>query len=317
VRAAAAAQRIPLLGSSDNWGVDIQGRPDLEGITTSFRVVTHDYFDVMGIHVRRGRGFLPIDRADTERVVVINEAFAAQYYPDDDPVGRVLHTGFAPRDERGERIIGVVHDVAENRLTDPMAPARYMLYEQLPGGILSQTTFVLRAESAAAAPALVQSARGTLEKQAPRLAIHRATTMQGVFDRAVGPAGQVVTLVSLLAGLAIVLGAIGVYGAISQFVTRRSRDYGIQIALGLRPGRLVSQVMGRGLRLVVLGSAVGLLASAAVTRLLSSLLFGVTPADPAALGGAVMALLLVGALAALVPALRASRTDPVRALRQQ
>ena len=142
------------------------------------------------------------------------------------------------------------------------------------------------------------------------MAVHRVTSMQAVFDEAVGPAGQVVTLVSMLAGLALVLGAVGVYGVISHFVARRTRDYGIQIALGLPPARLVSQVVGRGLRLVGIGSAVGVAAALLLTNLLSSLLYGVSAADPQAIAGAVLALLAVGSLAAWVPARRPATPTP-------
>ena len=118
--------------------------------------------------------------------------------------------------------------------------------------------------------------------------------MQAIFDLARGPAGQIVTLLSLLAGLALVLGAVGVYGVISHYVTRRSRDYGIRIALGQTPSRVVWQVVGRGAALVALGSAIGVAAALALTRVLSSLLYGVEATDPLALAGAVLVLLVVG-----------------------
>jgi putative ABC transport system permease protein len=314
VRAAAATQKLPLRGSGDNWGVSVVGRSDLDGGTTFVRLVTPDYFEALGIPLRKGRGFAASDRPTTERVVVINEAFARKYFAADDPIGRVLQTGF---DDQGERIIGVVGNVAEANLTDAAAPARYMLYAQVPDGISTETTFVVRTASAAEMPALIQAARGTLAREAPQLAVDRVTSMQAVFDEAVGPAGQVVTLVALLAGLALVLGAVGVYGVLSHFVARRARDYGIQIALGLPPTRLVSQVVGRGLRLVGIGSAVGVASALLLTDLLSSLLYGVSAADPQAIAGAVLALLAVGSLAAWVPARRASRTDPAVVLREQ
>ena len=310
----AATQKLPLRGPGDSWGLSIAGRPDLDGTTTFVRLVTADYFRALGIAVRRGRGFLGTDRTTTERVVVINEALAAKYFGSENPIGRVLQTGF---DEHGERIVGVVANVAEANLTDAPAPARYMLYEQVPTAILPETTFVLRVASAADVPAMVQAARNTLEREAPHVAVHRVTSMQAVFDEAVGPAGQVVTLVSMLAGLALVLGAVGVYGVISHFVARRSRDYGIRIALGLAPTRLVSQVVGRGLGLVGIGSAVGVVAALLFTRLLASLLYGVSAADPPAIAGAVLALVAVGSVAAWFPARRASHTDPAVVLREQ
>jgi len=166
-------------------------------------------------------------------------------------------------------------------------------------------------------PGIVQAARSTLTQRSRSLAVDRLTTLDIVFDEAVGPAGQVVHLLGLLAILALVLGAVGVYGMISHFVSRRTRDYGIRIAMGLAPRKLVSQVMARGLALVGLGSAVGIVAASMLTGVLSSLLHGVHAADPGSLAAAVAALLVVGATAALVPARRASRTDPVLVLRQE
>ncbi|HEV8128429.1 MAG TPA: FtsX-like permease family protein, partial [Candidatus Eisenbacteria bacterium] len=122
---------------------------------------------------------------------------------------------------------------------------------------------------------------------------------------------------SILALLALVLGAVGVYGMISQFVARRAREYGIRMALGLSAKRVVAHVLGRGLRLIGMGSLLGILAALLLARLLSSLLYGVRAADPQALAAAVAALILVGAAAAFVPARRASRTDPIAVLREQ
>jgi predicted permease len=313
VRGAAATQRLPLRGSSDNWGMKVAGKPELDGTSTFMRVVTPDYFETMGIRLRKGRGFTAADTTASERLVVVNEAFVARVFPDEDPIGRTLYTGF---DERGERIIGVVNDVAEGALTDGPAAARYMLYEHVGNGVLPGATLVLRAASADQMAAAIQAARQTISREAPQLAIQRTLTMQSVFDEAVGPTGQVVVLVSLLAGLALVLGAVGVYGVISHFVTRRSRDYGICIALGLAPRQVMVQVVRRGLLLVVIGSMAGIAAAVALTSGLASLLYGVEAADPLVLAGAVITLMVVGAVAALLPARRASLTDPAVVLRQ-
>jgi putative ABC transport system permease protein len=312
VRAVAAAERIPLRGSSDNWGMAIKGKPEVTGAVTAFRMITGDYFTAMNIAVRRGRGFVPADRLSTERFVVINEALAAKYFPGEDPLGRVVETF----DDRGERIIGVVANVAENTLTDPPVPARYMLYEQVPV-MQPAATFVLAGANAEEVPRLLAAARTALQRDGSRLAIERTLSMASVFDDAVGAPGRLATLLSLLAGLALLLGAIGVYGMISHFVTRRVREYGIRLALGLPPGRVLSLVLGRGLRLVGIGSALGIAAALALTRLLASLLYGVGAADPPVLAAAVAALLVSGACAAFIPALRASRTDPAFVLRQQ
>jgi putative ABC transport system permease protein len=309
VESVAATQKLPLRGSGDNWGLHIVGRPPLNA-TTAFRMVTPGYFRTLGMPITRGRDFSPSDGEGSERVVVVNEALAARFFPGEDPLGKVLQTFGEP----GERIVGVVANAAEADLRDPPVPARYVLYQQVPF-LDNQTTFVLRVKSVDAASVL-RDAQATIGRESSLLAVQQMTTMQHVVDLALGPTGQVVTLVSLLAGVALVLGAVGVYGVISHFVARRARDFGIRLALGQQPLLVIRQVVGRGLALVALGSVVGVAAAIGLSRLLASLLYGVQPNDPLALGGAVALLIAVGLLAAFVPARRASRMDPAVVLRQ-
>ena len=309
----AATQKLPLRGSGDNWGIRIDGRPDAESTTTAYRMVTHDYFEALGAEIRRGRGFESGDRAGSEKVIVINEALAARYFPGEDPINRLIYTGL--EDQRA-RVIGIVEDMAEAALTDAPVPARYLLLDQNPS-VWQQVTFVMRTSTASEAPAVLQAARTSLQREARQLAVARLGTLASVFDLAVGPAGQLVTLLSLLAGLALVLGAVGVYGMTSHFVARRTRDYGIYLALGLSPWQVLGQVVRRGTALVATGSALGIAVALMLTGLMSSLLYGVGSADPVSLIGAVVVLLATGVMAALVPAWRASRTDPAVVLRQQ
>jgi predicted permease len=312
VTSVAATHKLPLRGSGDNWGIRIQGKPDIPDATTFFRAVSRDYFTTMGIRVVRGRGFDASDREGNDPVVVINEALAAKFFPGEDPIGRVLTTFRGP----GERIIGVVANVADGELTTGPAPSRYMMYDQMPAAIWHQVSFILRTGSPEGVPPLLEGARSVIRQAGSQFAVQKTTTLQAVFDLSVGAAGQMVTLLSLLAGLALVLGAVGVYGVISHYVMRRSRDYGICIALGQRPGKVVQQVVGRGAMLVAIGSAIGVVGALVVTKVLASLLHGVEATDPLALAGAVAVLLLVGMLAAFVPARRASLTDPALVLRQ-
>jgi predicted permease len=312
VRMSAAAQKVPLRGAGDNWGFSIRGRTDVTGVTTAFRMVTRDYFATMGMPIVHGSGFQPSDRLGSAPVVVINEAMAARFFPAEDPVGRIISTGFG---DAGERIVGVVANAAEASLTDPPVPARYMLFEHVPF-MYHQLSFVLRTDGERQTAAVIRSARSTIARSGSPFAVQETTTMQALFDRAVGPAGQLVWLVSLLAALALLLGAVGVYGVISHYVARRSRDYGIQIALGQEPSRIVRQVVGRGARLVALGGALGVGGAVLLTRTLAALLHGVAPTDPVSLAAAVAALLLVGVLAAALPARRASLTDPVIVLKE-
>jgi ABC-type antimicrobial peptide transport system permease subunit len=146
--------------------------------------------------------------------------------------------------------------------------------------------------------------------------VHRATTLEAVFAQAIGPARQVMSVLTLLTALAVLLGAVGIYGVTSHFVRRRQRDLGICIALGLRPSKVVAQVVGRGGRLVLMGGVLGTVAALVLARLLSSFLYGVSAVDPLSLAGATLGLLIVGVAAALVPAWRASRLDPAVVFRE-
>ncbi len=310
VQSAGAAQKLPLRGSGDNWNLSVRGRGDLNA-STAMRFVTHDYFSVMGMRVRRGRNFSSSDRAGNERVVIVNEALAAKFFPHEDPIGQVLQT----MDAGGERIIGVVSNAAEATLVDGPVPARYVLYPQMPF-VYTQVSIVLRTTDPGNLAALVQAARQTIERESRHLAVQQATTLRNIFDLAVGPVGQVVTLVTILTVLALVLGAVGVYGVISHFVQRRSREYGIRLALGQSPARVVGQVLTRGAALVALGSAIGAAAALAMASVLASMLYRVGANDPLSMAGAVGVLFIVGMLAAFVPARRASLTDPATVLRQ-
>jgi ABC-type antimicrobial peptide transport system permease subunit len=264
----------------------------------------------MGMKIRRGRDFAPTDRPGTERVVIVNEALVATFFPNEDPIGQVLQT----LDETGERIVGVVSNAAEASLVDGAVPARYMLYQQMPF-LYTQVTLVLRTDRANVAP-LVKAARETIERGSRHLAIQETTTLRNIFDVAVGPVGQVVTLVGLLTLLALILGAVGIYGVISHFVQRRSREYAIRLALGQSPRQVIRQIVSRGAVLVAVGASIGIVLALLVAQLLNSLLYGVQATDPLSMVGAVAVLLMVGMMAAFLPARRASMTDPATALRE-
>jgi predicted permease len=306
VTSVAAAQKLPMTGSGDNWQIAVRGRPPLNA-STGFRMVTSDYFTTLHIPILRGRNFDFHDRENTERVVIINKALADRFFSGEDPVGQVLETF-----DGGERIVGVASNVLEGGLTDGPIPARYMLDEQVPPR--ANASFVLRIQNPDRMTALLVEARSTIT-EGRQFAIDRTTTMRNILDLAMGPTAQVVTLLSLLGVLALILGSVGVYGVIWHYVLRRSRDYAVRIALGEQPSRVLWRVVGRGAALVAAGSAIGVGASFPLAHLLSSLLYGIEPTDPLVLSAAVAVLLLIGILAAFVPARRASLTDPAEVLR--
>jgi hypothetical protein len=278
-------------------------------------VVSPGYFRALGIPLREGRdlsaGVPIVDTTPPEREVVVNETLARTFFPDRPALGQVIG-GMGGSD----RIVGIVGDVAEQRLTGKKPPARYYLAEQA-DFFLDGQTLVLRTAPSIDPRAVLAEARRVIGQTRPLVAISEAGTMQRVFDRAVGPARDVMSLLSLLTGLGLVLGAVGVYGVLAQFVARRSKEWSIRTALGLGPWELVRQVFGHGTSLVGAGIVAGILGAIALTRLFSSLLYGVATTDPIALGGAAVALFAVGAIATLIPAVRASRANPALVLRAE
>jgi hypothetical protein len=284
----------------------------LAALTTEYRIVTPGYLETVGIPLRQGRTITSADRRDAERVVVINEALAQKYFSGVDPVGKLLGG-----DAQGvSRVVGVVGNAVERGLTDPAGPVRYVAVAQMPWVDEAQS-LVLRVAPGVDETSLLEPARRTIERMAPGVAVQQTTTMRRVLDTAIGPARQVVLLLSLLTALALTLGGVGIYGVIAHFAARRRRDWAIRVALGLPGWRVITHVVGHGALLVTAGIGVGVAGAAGLTRLLSSFLYGVGAIDPIAFAAAGAALLGVGMLAAFVPAWRAGTTDPVIALREQ
>lgn len=313
VKSAAGAMKIPLTGRGNSFTLTIPDRPDVKDVTTYFRVATVGYLSTVGARITKGRDFLASDKVQGPEVpVIINEALAKRFFPNGDAMGKELGGGFGVK----ERIIGVVADIAEGRLTDEPALARYYLAGTVPW-FIPGATLVIRTNESTDAAAILESARKAVQRVAPSFAVSSTTTMARVMDNAIGPARQIMSLLSLLAGLALILGAIGIYGVISHFASRRKRDWAIRVALGLTGDKVVTLVVAQGVALAGLGIVIGAIATAALARLLTSFLFGVTPVDPLAFAAASLVLLIIGAGAAWVPAHRAGRTDPALVLREQ
>jgi hypothetical protein len=277
--------------------------------------VSSDYFHAMGIRVLQGRPLSAVSpggaSVPAEREVVINDTLAKAFFAGREPLGQVIR-GMGADD----RIVGVVRDVAEQRLAEKRLPARYYLPDQV-DFFLDGQTLVLRTAPSVDPISVLPEARRVISRVRPSVAVREATTMKRVFDRAVGPARDVMTLLGLLTGLGLVLGTVGVYGVIAQFVARRSREWSIRTALGLGPWQLIRQVVGHGAALIGAGVVAGVIGALGLMRLLSSLLYGVATTDPLALGGAALVLLTVGVAATLIPAWRASRANPSLVLRSE
>jgi putative ABC transport system permease protein len=318
VRFVSVVQKLPLRTGGWNSRITVEGQPDLPRTSTFVRVVSPEYLQTMGIALKHGRGF---DRSDearaagdtTEVAIVINEALARKYFDGDDPIGRRVSPAFNQQ-QRG-RIIGVVENVAEGALTDAATPTRYVLTGAL-DFVTPNQVFVFRTEAPQHPEGVLRAAAAAVIRAVPRAVVAEATTMERVFAIAVGPVRPIMTLVVLLTVVALVLCAIGIYGVISHFVARRQRDWGIRIALGLAPSRVISGIVSHGARLVIAGTIIGIVLYAAQARFLSSLIYGVRPVDGLSIVGSVLVLVVVGVVAALVPATRASLTDPATVLRE-
>ena len=312
--ASGATQMLPMQGGGWSSGIQIQGSTATQVTTTFIRVVSPGYLQAVGVKLRDGRMFTDADRsiAGTEPAILVNEALVKKYFSGTNPVGRLVSTGFT---NGWGRVIGVVNDVAEGHLTDAPAPARYMLPETI-GFVPAAQGLVFHTKGRDAEAAL-EEARDVVRRVIPGVGVQRVTTMERILDRAVGPARQVMMLLAILTTLALVLGAVGVYGVISHFVNRRSRDWGVRIALGMMPARVVRLIVMRGTILVSLGIAIGIATFFALARFLGSLLYEVGASDPLSMLSATLVLLVVGVVAAAIPGLRASRTDPAIVLREQ
>jgi predicted permease len=313
VRSAAAAMKIPLRGGGDSFGLTAEGGEARERTNTYFRVVTPEYFATIEIKLRDGRLFdLSDQESDSGGSIVINEALAKKFFPGENPLGKRLRGGFSG----AWTVIGVVQNVAEAALTDEAESTGYYLGRQVEW-FGSAGTLVLRATRSGDEASLLDDARRTINRVAPAFAVQQTTTMSRVLDTAVGPARQVMTLLALLSGLALVLGAVGIYGVISHFAARRKRDWAIRVALGLPGSRVVTHIVGQGVALVAIGIALGAIGTIALSRLLTTFLYGVSKVDPLAFIAASAALLAGGMVAAFVPARRAGTVDPALVLREQ
>jgi putative ABC transport system permease protein len=312
VHSVSATQQLPLRGGGYRANLRIADRPDIQNAATEYRIVTPGYFESIGIAVRRGRTISSADRRDTERVVVINEAFAQKYFAGIDPIGKLI----GGDNDVSSRIVGVVANAVEARLIDAAEPVRYVAVSQMPW-IDDAESLVLRAMPGVDETSLLEPARRTIARLVPGAPLQEVTTMRRVLDTAIGPARQVVMLLSLMTGLSLVLGAVGVYGVIAHYAARRRRDWAIRVALGLPGTRVISHVVSHAALLVTAGIVIGVAGAAMLTRWLSSFLYGVSALDPVAFAAAGTALLVVGIVAAVLPAWRAGTANPLIALREQ
>lgn len=314
VTSAALADQIPFGGNYDCRGFHVKGlgkANSIEDPCIERYGTTPDYLAVMGIPLRAGRFFLPSDTAASQPVTVISEATRALVWGGANPIGAQVRFGSA---ERGPwyTVIGVVGDVHHSDLESAALPAFYA-----PESQFTDSDLVGIVRTASADPsALAAAARQTLQELDPTIAMYDVATLESrVADAAAAPR-FVMGLLAGFAAVALLLAAVGLYGVVSFGVSQRTRELGLRIALGATPRQVLRLILSNGVVLIAAGVAVGVVAAGLTTRLLGSLVFGVTPLDPMVFSTAAVVLVAVAALAHLLPALRALAIDPVRALRQ-
>jgi putative ABC transport system permease protein len=315
VSAAAAANWIPLnheLFTDQVATPETAGTPSEEWPLAAGASVWPGYFRTMGIPLMEGRAFTSSDGPDATRVAVVNPALARRLWPTGSAVGRTILVGSGPGDARTFTVVGVVADSRAYDLgSDDVGPKLY--YSGLQGGT---RRYFLLARTDREPAALVPAVRQALREADPDLPVE-ARPMSAVVaeDQLQWSIGSV--FMGGFGAGALLLAAMGIYGLIAYSVAQRRREVGVRIALGATRGEIRRFVMSRGLRLTALGLAVGLAGAVGLGRVASSALYGVSPVDPPTFAGVLVLFLAVAALASLLPAERASRTDPVNALRSE
>ncbi len=324
VQEVAYASALPMDNGGD-WLFSIEGRPDTKESKgdADFRTVQASYFAAFRIPVERGRVFTLADTPNSEPVVVINRAMAAMYWPGEDPIGSFIWVGkpvsAASAEPAPRRIIGVVGNVHEDALGEPPPPVMYEPYSQatvpLSAGVLSGTYFIIR--TAQDPGALTAAVRSILRTALPGQPLDTARTMDQIISNSLTSERFQTTLLTLFGGLGLLIVIVGVYGVISYFVAQRTHEIGVRMALGATQTSVLRLVLRQGALLAAVGVAVGVAASLALARLLQGLLYGIAPSDPATLVGITVLLMIVVLAASWIPARRATRVDPLIALRHE
>jgi putative ABC transport system permease protein len=315
VESAGVINLLPVLQGGTNSELEVEGQePDPSGKPplVELRGISPDYFRAMNIPLIAGRGFNPADTASSERVAIVNQTFVRRLIPKQDPLGRYVKDGDPP----GVKIVGVIADVKQFGLTSEVLPEIYTPYSQpLFTGLAQTMTLVVRSKAESAA--LTSAIRKEVLAVDPGQPVYNVQTMETVIGKSISYQRLNTQLLGMFAALALILAVIGIYSVMSYQVTQHTREIGIRMALGAQSLDVLRLVLRQGLGLTVVGVAIGVAGAFALTRLLTSLLFGVTSNDPVTYIIVSLLLTLVAAFACIVPARRATKVDPLVALRYE
>jgi putative ABC transport system permease protein len=310
---------VPLAWKGGTSGFYPEGFKDpIPGMSydANHRQVSTDYLKAMQIPLREGRLFNQSDNARSMPVAIINETMARQYWPSQSALGRRFKVGDPNEDIPWFTIVGIVADVRQMGLDAPVKAEMYLPYQQitnipwfLPRDLAIRTTL----DPTTLVPALREAVRAV----DPDQPISHVTTMAELLGEETAQRRMGMILLATFAGLAVLLASLGIYGVLAYFVVQHTGEIGVRLALGASPGNILLLVLRKGMNLALLGVALGLVAAFALTRLMTSLLFGVRAADPLTFAAVSIVLALVALAACWIPARRAARTDPLVALRYE
>jgi putative ABC transport system permease protein len=327
VESVSAINHLPLAGDWWGMGLTIEGRPAPppgQEIIAIFRVSRPGYFQTMGIPLRSGRDFTESDTPDAPAVVIINETLARRHWPAENPIGKRVTLDDPPDNSRTLRwvtVVGVVKDVKQNSWTDAPSNEIYLPFQQSrsfytgTAGHLTPMTMVVR--TTVEPQNLATAAQETVRSVDRNLPVSNIATMEQVIVDTLWQQRFNLQLIGIFAALALALAAVGLYGVMSYSVAQRTREVGLRMALGAQPKDVLKLVVGHGMKLALVGVALGLLASVALTRLMEKLLFGVSATDFSTFALIAVLLTLVALLACWIPARRATKVDPMVALRSE
>jgi len=316
VRSAAVITNLPLYAQGNSIGVGIEGKPapppGQEPIVIT-RIISPGYFDTMSIPLLKGRQLTDHDTNKTPNVIVISETMAHRFWPGEEAVGKRVSLGPIEKAEDWFNVIGIVKDVRQYGLTAELQPQMYLTYRQTdffePRDLVVKTDVDPKSLASA-----VRKAVWEIDKDQP---VSNIRTMEEILGASIARERFSMLLLAIFASVALVLAAVGIYGVMSYSVAQRTHEIGIRMALGAQTSAVLKLAVGYGFKLVVIGIAIGLIAALALTRVMSTLLFGVTATDPMTFTLISLLLVAVAAIASYIPARRATRVNPIIALRYE
>jgi predicted permease len=318
VRRVGAISGLPLSGSQFTISFTVEGRPEpppAQQPSMEVSVVTPGYFSAMGVPLLRGRGFAASDGSSAPQVVVLNEAAVKQFFPDEDPLGKRIRLGLGRgpgKPKAGGEVVGVVRDVKRRGLARDSVPEVFLAYPQYAAGSM---TLVLR--TAVPPRSLATAAEKAVHELDPQLAVSQVATLDEVVARSISQPRFYTLLLGAFAAAALFLASLGLFGVMSWAVAERTRELAVRMALGAQQRELRRMVLRQALVLGGAGLALGLAGAFVATRSLETLLYAVSPADPVTLAAVAGLLLATTLVAGYLPARRATRVDPVVALRAE